>query len=81
MQSITRRRFVASAASVGLATLGNPHSWAADPPDSPIRFGLVTYQCGRDWDLPTLLRNRRQPSLRSSGLPDGGLVEGVLAVG
>ena len=28
---------------------------AADP--EKMRFGLVTYQWGRDWDLPTLLRN------------------------
>ena len=28
---------------------------AADP--AGIRFGLVTYQWGRDWDLPTLIRN------------------------
>ncbi len=27
------------------------------PTGSTPRFGLVTYQWGRDWDLPTLLRN------------------------
>ena len=24
---------------------------------SEMRFGLVTYQWGKDWDLPTLIRN------------------------
>ncbi len=30
---------------------------AASAPGEGMRFGLVTYQWGRDWDLPTLLRN------------------------
>ena len=37
--------------------------WARRPPGPPraqaadIQFGLVTYQWGHDWDLPTLIRN------------------------
>jgi hypothetical protein len=32
-------------------------SRAAERPSADIAFGLVTYQWGRDWDLPTLIRN------------------------
>ncbi len=28
-----------------------------DPPPAAMRLGLVTYQWGKDWDLPTLLAN------------------------
>ncbi len=28
---------------------------ADDPDEGAVRFGLVTYQWGRDWDLPTLI--------------------------
>jgi len=30
---------------------------ASDKPGSKMKFGLVTYQWGKDWDLPTLIAN------------------------
>jgi sugar phosphate isomerase/epimerase len=50
--SLTRRRFV-QAALAGIACSG-PVLAAARP---KMRFGLVTYMWGADWDLPTLLKN------------------------
>ncbi len=58
-RKIDRRRFLKSGAVLGalaaapsLKSLGN-----ASP---KMKLGLVTYQWGRDWDLPTLLRNCRE---------------------
>ncbi|MBL9155688.1 MAG: sugar phosphate isomerase/epimerase [Verrucomicrobiales bacterium] len=50
----TRRDWLA----LGVMTLAGaalPSSLRADA--RPIRFGLVTYQWAKDWDLPTLLKN------------------------
>jgi hypothetical protein len=54
----SRRDFLKHAAAAGVAALalGSAAARGADAP-AAIRFGLVTYQWGRDWDLPTLLRN------------------------
>jgi len=62
---ITRRRFLkrsmimtgGAAAVLGSALEDTATHAAAAPPGSKMRFGLVTYQWGKDWDLPTLLRN------------------------
>lgn len=56
-----RRNFLRASASA--ATLGvlaahpiQPERvWAADPKPAGMQFGLVTYQWGKDMDLPTLL--------------------------
>lgn len=58
MQRITRRGFLrrATTASMGAAAL----TYFPELPvsaRSSMRFGLVTYQWGRDWDLPTLIAN------------------------
>lgn len=59
-----RRQFLQT--SVGIAAAGllpaslHQGSCRAEPaqrPPSKMRFGLVTYQWGADWDLPTLLAN------------------------
>jgi sugar phosphate isomerase/epimerase len=39
------------------ASFGNLRSHAKDEAEKQMRFGLVTYLWGRDWDLPTLLAN------------------------
>jgi len=47
-------------AGMGLAlggSLGLSRAFAKDDAEKRMRFGLVTYQWGRDWDLPTLLSN------------------------
>lgn len=64
MRDISRRGFLRQAAAGGALTLtagtwGRTAAWAADRRlvAADIAFGLVTYQWGRDWDLPTLIRN------------------------
>ena len=52
----TRRHFLATVLGAGAAS-----ALAGDARLSPkggmIRFGLVTYQWGKDWDIPTIIRN------------------------
>ncbi|MBN2307606.1 MAG: sugar phosphate isomerase/epimerase [Candidatus Hydrogenedentes bacterium] len=66
MTSITRRTFLKqtaglSAAALGAAALGpvflgESLALAAEK-GAKMRFGLVTYLWGKDWDLPTLIAN------------------------
>src|SRR3954466_9717722 len=66
MSTADRRRFLQS--SVGIAAGLLPISLAVNScmgePErskpSRIRFGLVTYQWGKDWDLPTIITNCRK---------------------
>lgn len=53
-----RRDFIkiSSIAGIGLAVM-NPFSAFSSPGNSGMKFGLVTYQWGKDWDLPTLIAN------------------------
>ena len=53
-----RRDFVklAGAAGIGL-TIASPRLFGAIPALSKMKFGLVTYQWGKDWDLPTVIKN------------------------
>ncbi len=58
----TRRDFLRQSIYAGAAVfLAEPLSQAqilaAQVPGSRMKFGLVTYQWGRDWDLPTLIAN------------------------
>jgi sugar phosphate isomerase/epimerase len=57
----TRREFLTGSVIAGAGVLaGGPLSRilpAADVPGSKIKFGLVTYLWGQDWDLPTLIAN------------------------
>jgi sugar phosphate isomerase/epimerase len=55
---LTRRRFIkrSFAAGAGLALVSSMHGCSVKSPDK-MKFGLVTYQWGRDWDLPTLIAN------------------------
>jgi sugar phosphate isomerase/epimerase len=61
MSSLTRRDWLATAAAgtvAGLSALSGPeHTSAAEPQETSIGFGLVTYMWGAEWDLPTLLAN------------------------
>ena len=56
----TRRGFLKQSLGLGAAALA-ARSWtalAADhKPGSDMAFGMVTYQWGADWDLPTLIAN------------------------
>jgi Xylose isomerase-like TIM barrel len=61
MSQISRRGFLGTAAigaSLATGMLGFPHlAVAQEKKGADIRFGLVTYQWGKDWDLPTLIAN------------------------
>jgi sugar phosphate isomerase/epimerase len=62
MTESSRREFLQQAAAWGAAALaaaplGKSMAVAAGPEEADVNFGLVTYQWGRDWDLPTLIRN------------------------
>ncbi len=54
----SRRIFLkkSMAAGVGLSLI-NPFSSQTSVVESEMKFGLVTYQWGKDWDLPTLITN------------------------
>lgn len=60
MAVFNRREFV-QFGMLGLAAgaggLSLARGFAAEPAGESMRFGLVTYLWGRDWDLPTLLTN------------------------
>ena len=57
----SRRNFLRATAGVASASLLGSSSalvrGAITRPGSGMRFGLVTYLWGQDWDLPTLIRN------------------------
>ncbi len=63
MNNINRRYFIKTtvAASAGIGAIGALSACARKPesakPGSNMKIGLVTYQWGRDWDLPTLIKN------------------------
>ena len=62
MNSQTRRDFLRSsvAASAALTAIPGCFAGGSKAPHKPgdkMKLGLVTYQWGKDWDLPTLLTN------------------------
>ena len=65
MSNVTRRDFLkttvltTATASAGVLGLTRP-SYSQEKKGADIRYGLVTYQWGKDWDLPTLLKNCEQ---------------------
>lgn len=54
-----RRTFLKETALLAGASLISPLSFADEPATkkSPIKLGLVTYLWGKDWDVPTLIKN------------------------
>lgn len=59
MSKVSRREFLTSAAAVSVVGgLALPKiAVAQEKKGADIRYGLVTYQWGKDWDLPTLIKN------------------------
>ena len=65
MSDISRRDFLAitalAATTASLGVLGTPRTARSqekqEKKGAEIRYGLVTYQWGKDWDLPTLITN------------------------
>ncbi|MDZ4687996.1 MAG: TIM barrel protein [Planctomycetaceae bacterium] len=67
MSSIPRREFLQSACLLGAAAYGlraTSSALAAEPKGADIQYGLVTYQWGKDWDLPTLIANCAKTDVR-----------------
>lgn len=63
MTDHSRREFLATTAALGaggLATLTSCLPLRAAEGAGEMRFGLVTYLWGQDWDLPTLIANCEQ---------------------
>lgn len=54
--SLQRRQFLAHSAA-GLAALSAPRLRAAEASATSLKLGLVTYNWGKDWDLPTIIKN------------------------
>jgi sugar phosphate isomerase/epimerase len=68
MQMLNRRLFLQSSAAV--AGLGlNPS--LADERQPTMRFGLVTYMWGHDWNLPTLIANCEKAGVQGVELRTG----------
>ncbi len=68
MGECSRRGFLKGATGFGGAALAGgwptlQTAFAADAGGAEMQFGLVTYQWGRDWDVPSLIKN-----LTSSGV-------------
>jgi sugar phosphate isomerase/epimerase len=64
MKKISRRSFVQQSLSAGIGMAGL--NYLPDMPlmvKSNMKLGLVTYQWGRDWDLPTLIANCEKTGL------------------
>lgn len=62
LNKISRRQLLTHTikAAAGLTAAGTLTSCATltgKKPSSDIRFGLVTYQWAKDWDLPTIIKN------------------------
>lgn len=60
MSKATRRQFLKQTACLGAAVAAGALGKAGalgQSPKAEIRLGLVTYQWGKDWDLPTLVAN------------------------
>jgi hydroxypyruvate isomerase len=57
-RNLSRRLFIQKsvASVIGLSAISN-FSVYSNPAYSGMRLGIVTYQWGKDWDLPTLIAN------------------------
>ncbi|MFG0263403.1 MAG: sugar phosphate isomerase/epimerase family protein [Novipirellula sp. JB048] len=54
--SLDRRQFLAHSAA-GLAALSASQLGAAEAANNELKLGLVTYNWGKDWDVPTLIQH------------------------
>ncbi|MFT4018399.1 MAG: hypothetical protein QM668_15650 [Agriterribacter sp.] len=63
MNQLSRRDFLQqiTLSGIGISASGILSSYATVP--AGMRLGLVTYQWGRDWDLPTLIANCEKTGL------------------
>jgi len=57
-KDLSRRQFIQNSFGAGMALVSsNNFADFIDMGQTGMRMGLVTYQWGRDWDLPTLISN------------------------
>jgi len=63
MKKLSRRDFISQAATAGAGIAASGALSSFYPPAGNMKFGLVTYQWGRDWDLPTLIANCEKTGL------------------
>ncbi len=54
---IQRRAFIKNVASLGALTLLPPLSFESFAKANEMKMGLVTYLWGKDWDVPTIIKN------------------------
>lgn len=63
MDSMQRRHFLSSLLGAGLAIAAGAQQSKLSYKGENIRFGLVTYMWGADWDLPTLIENCKKAGI------------------
>ena len=57
-KKLSRRLFIEKSVAAGIGLTAMKPLWTPSPlENSGMRLGLVTYQWGRDWNLPTLIAN------------------------
>lgn len=57
MNTLERRQFISTLFGAGIAAAASAQQPKLSPKGENIRFGLVTYMWGADWELPVLLEN------------------------
>ncbi len=63
MNHLSRRNFLQQVTIAGIGASASGLLSSFSTPQAGMRFGLVTYQWGRDWDLPTLIANCEKTGL------------------
>lgn len=63
MSTLTRRNFIRQTTYAGLSVPLLSGLSSFSDANAGMKFGLVTYQWGRDWDLPTLIANCEKSGL------------------
>lgn len=63
MSTLTRRNFIRQTTYAGLSIPLLSGLSSFSNANAGMKFGLVTYQWGRDWDLPTLIANCEKSGL------------------
>jgi sugar phosphate isomerase/epimerase len=67
--NLSRRLFVKKSLTLGIGLSAiNYFSVFSNPVFARMKLGLVTYQWGKDWDLPTLIANCEKAGLRGTEL-------------
>ena len=58
METINRKSFIQNLTAIAGVAMLSPEVFGSEPAKkSRIQLGFVTYLWGKDWDLPTLIKN------------------------